>query len=843
MHPLCFFLLASLGMALCGAGASAQEEGNPSLRLSGVYPGGVRGNATENWGAYSFELTNFSEKDRQVRVLVLYEPQEHVQYGRDVWVPAHSSLSSWLLVGPAEQQASEGVREIQTLLYDRSEGKEVLIRPRGERVVRNRGVVYRKREPTTSILLDDEPPEALPFGTLPQPDSQNTESLTFARSFRLMLQLSDFVHRANAGPLPPMSEAFDGIDHFVIASNRIGKDPAGMQALRHWLQQGGKVWVMLDLIDPVVIAPLLGDSLDFQLVDRVSLTSLRIQTHPAGERMAEPALQEYERPVAFARVLLPANEAVRNTVNGWPIWFTRQVGRGEVVFTTLGFRGWVRPRGANEIATAPQGSPRFPVPIPPLDQVGLVLQPQRDPAAFSVESFQPLLTEEIGYSVVGRDTVILTVGVFLLAGLVLGIALRRSRRPELLGWLGPAAALGAAAAFLLIGESSRRSAPPTLAVAQVVNAVSGQEEAAVHGLMAVYRPDSGPTEARTDRGGFFEVDMAGIEGQTRRLVVTDRDAWHWENLTLPAGVRAAPFRDTVRIEQPIRAIARLGPEGLEGKLTGPLADLADAIVHTPSGRNLAVKLGSDGAFRAGTSDVLPKGEFLSGTVLSDRQQQRQKIYRALLDRPRLIQASGGHNVLLAWGKPFDSPFVLAPPRDGETTSQRRVGNALFVIPLSLERPAPGGSVTIPAPLIGYQRIVDAGSIRPVLESNDNIDMHLRFQLPTEVLPFQVERARLSLKIDAPSRRVTISGREDSRKVELEHADSPLDPLRVEITQGQLLRLDAEGGLHLNLTISESRPGAGAGSGGRGPREMLQFGEKWIIDYLELEVGGRAAPPE
>ncbi len=730
-------------------------------------PGGVRGNATEGWGSYIFGLTNLGDTDRLARVLVLYEPEEHVQYGRDVWVPAHSVLSSWMLVGPANQQAPEGIREIQNLLYDRTDGKETLVRPRGERVVRSRGVVYRKREPSTTKMLDDEIPEPPPFGRLPQPDSQNEESLTFVRGFRFMLQLSDYVHRVNAGPMPPMREAFDGIDHFVIASNRIGRDPAGMQALRHWLQQGGKVWVMLDIVDPEVIAPLLGDALDFQLVDRVGLTSFRVHSHPAGERMPDPPTQEHDQPVAFARILLPANESVRNSVNGWPMWFTRQVGRGEVVFTALGFRGWVRPRQPNEPVPFVHASPQFPIPISPLDQVGLVLQPQREKEPFRIESFQPMLTEEIGYSVVGQGTVLLTFGAFLLSGLALGMGLRRSSRPEFLGWLGPAIALAAAGVFLLIGESSRRSAPPTLATAQIVDAVSGQGEAAVHGLMAVYSPDSDPIKAGTDNGGFFDLDMVGIEGQTRRLVVTDRDAWHWENLFLPAGVRSAPFHATVRLDKPIRAVAHLGPEGLEGKLTGPFSDLADALVNTPSGRNLAIHLSPDGSFRAGNADILPKGEFLSGAVLSDQQQQRQKIYRALLDRPRAIHAAAGHNVLLAWGQPFDLPFVLAPAKaERESTAQRHVGSALFFIPLTLERPTPGGSVTIPAPLISYQRLVEAGSIRPVMESNEGIDMHLRFQLPTEVLPFQVERARLRLKIDCadPARRRLRTGGRPSRGV-------------------------------------------------------------------------------
>ena len=33
-------------------------------------------------------------------------------------------------------------------------------------------------------------------------------------------------------------------------------------ALRQWLEGGGRVWVMLDLVEPEVVAPLLGNALE-----------------------------------------------------------------------------------------------------------------------------------------------------------------------------------------------------------------------------------------------------------------------------------------------------------------------------------------------------------------------------------------------------------------------------------------------------------------------------------------------------------------------------------------------------------------------------------------------------
>jgi hypothetical protein len=99
-----------------------------------------------------------------------------------------------------------------------------------------------------------------------------------------------------------------------------------------------------------------------------------------------------------------------------------------------------------------------------------------------------------------------------------------------------------------------------------------------------------------------------------------------------------------------------------------------------------------------------------------------------------------------------------------------------------------------------------------------------------VLPFRVERARLLTRINAPGRKVTVSGRADGRFVEVHQANSPLDPIRLDITEARFLHLDEEGGLHLNLDVSALLR---RGGGGKNQKE-----DKWAIDYLEVEVTGR-----
>jgi hypothetical protein len=213
-------------------------------------------------------------------------------------------------------------------------------------------------------------------------------------------------------------------------------------------------------------------------------------------------------------------------------------------------------------------------------------------------------------------------------------------------------------------------------------------------------------------------------------------------------------------------------------------------------------------------------------VLSDRQQRRQTLYREALRRPTL-QVGEGRNVLFAWAEPIDLHFQLLP--EGRT-----VGSALLAIPLRLEPPVAGERMTIPGPLVPYRRVQAEGLTRPTLEFDQRADLHLRFQLPAVVLPFTVEQARLVAKIDAPGRRVTIAGRSGNEQVELHRVESPLDPIRVEITEARLLRLDEDGGLHLNVDLGELPGGSGTG------RRTIPAADQWKIEYLELEVTGQAS---
>jgi hypothetical protein len=814
-----------LALLLLCPPAPAQTDGGQPLRLKGLYPAGARASTTDGWGAFQFSVQNLSDQDRDASVLVFHGDSPQVHYGRDLWGPANSVMSSWMLVGPGAKRTGHS-NEIQSLLYERAGGAQRLLLPATEERLRSRVVLYRGREPSITVVLEDAAQEQV-YGQLPQPEARDDEVVRLLKTFRHARGLSQLVNTVPPGWLLPEPQALDGIDLFVIASARVAHEPAGIEALRHWLEQGGKAWVLLDLVDEQVAAALLGEALDFHVVDRVGLTTTRVETI-FDESLGAPLEQQHERPVELVRVLLPPGEQVEFAVNGWPAAFTRQVGRGEVLFTTLGARGWFRPRTRNDPRSPYEELPSLPVPLPPLLVFAERLQPPLHERELPTQALQHLLKEEIGYDIVPRRTVALIFAAVLGGALTLVIALRRSRHPELVGWLGPVTAVGGMLAFVLLGESSRRAAPPYVAVAQVVTPAPGHEEAALHGLVAVYGPDSGRIELGVRNGGFFEVDAAGLESD-RRMVMTDMRAWHWDNLWLPAGVRFGPFRYAAPLAARISASARFGPHGVEGTINaGPFDDLSDAVLNTEGGRALSVRIVGDGAFQTGSEDALASGQFIAGAVLTDEQRLRQGVFRELLKPAVLGEQRAQADVLFAWSKPIDMHFTIPQ-------GARLGGAALLAVPVHWTRSPAGQTVTVPGPFVSYRRLLAGKSVMPTLTSHRDTDMDLRFQVPPVVLPMKVQRARLAIKIDAPSRQVIIAGKSAKGSVELQRVENPLAPIRIDITQESVLQLDAQGRLHLTVTVSDLAAGRNAE-----PR-ALGGEHRWTIEYLDLEVTGQTAP--
>jgi hypothetical protein len=708
---------------------------------------------------------------------------------------------------------------VKTLLIERSGGREVVLNNPGEQML------Y-----ASYLPVQQDASGAAVIG-----DGNDTEMVTAFVLARFERRLSGRLIHLYGDFLPPTPETLQGVDQVLLCGNRLAGDGAGVAALRRWLYDGGNLWIALDRVDPATVSLLLGDGVACHVVDRVGLTEWNIVGTSRSEReearTAPPQrIGDLDRPVEMVRVEAPGLR-ITHTVNDWPAALWLPAGKGKVLITTLEGRAWVRPRLKTDLpALEPQNPAAGFIATEPLRRLSLEFPSQRQRPTFEPRNWSGCVSEQVGYRIVGRAPVAAVLGVFCLGLLVLGIRLARRDRLARLGWIGPAAALGTALILVLMGQLSRRSVPSTAVTAQFVEAAPHVADLRVHGLLALYNQQESSEPLGVRDGGILFPDHAQQnQSAAQRMVWTDLGAWHWENLSLPAGLHLAPFEYATKTGQPLAARVTFGPRGLAGTWEpGPFQDTADALIAIPGERNLAVRLASGGTFTAGPDDVLAPGQFLAATVLSDEQRRRRMIYEKLLADPKRPYPS--QPMFLAWAAPLDMKFHVPH-------GARQTGAALVAIPLELQRPEPGSRLLIPSPFLAPRPVLMADATsswyNPSLHSwlgpsQRGGHMMMRYQLPPEILPVRLERAMLSINLTAPSRTLTITTAIDGNIVSLATRDSPAGTIRVEVGADQL-RLDAQGGVLLGIKI-----GAHPSSSATAP--------EWKINEVQLQLEGQALEP-
>src|SRR5205814_871763 len=111
--------------------------------------------------------------------------------------------------------------------------------------------------------------------------------------------------------------------------------------------------------------------------------------------------------------------------------------------------------------------------------------------------------------------------------------------------------------------------------------------------------------------------------------------------------------------------------------SGSFKGLSDAILTGRTREPSSLRLAPDGSFASGSADVLPAGQYLSGAVLTDRQQRRQAVYRQFHTGtgPRHLM---GRDLLMVWADAPDVPIL-------HDEGARIVGSVLMAVPLEFER--------------------------------------------------------------------------------------------------------------------------------------------------------------
>ncbi|MCE9591883.1 MAG: hypothetical protein K8S99_15330 [Planctomycetes bacterium] len=786
--PLCstritrWFVLAAIGLFIAAPAPAQNPE--PDLFSAGT-TSGVSAYRPGRWSVLRSAVENPSEQSVEVLLTHSFTTQPQVQFATRLRLPPMSRRWVDQLVRLPENIKGKQAG-LQLLLIDPSASAER---------------VFADGRQESSMRVDGEGPVT---GLLGDPDDDDEAAM--ANLVRRSVGSRPRNPLLTPGAFPSDPAGYEPLDGLFLTADHNPLDPAQTAALRSWLIAGGRLWVMLDQVDPAFLTALLRDDAPVELIDRVPLSTVTFEGFPESRR-------DFDPPVTMAR-LLPGSARVLHKVNGWPAALRWNIGEGFVIATTLSPRAWQDARRKT---------------VEPLQM--LAADFLRAPAVYRPVSadFEPLARGQVGYSIVGRTTVLAMMLLFIAMLVLPGIVLTQRRRGEWTALLGACAALIVVAVFILIGAVTRRQAPTTLAWATLAHVTPSQDAASLTGLVSVYAPEAGLGPVESHGQGIAWPTQTDAQGSLRRLTWTDHEQWEWQPLELPSGaVRLFDVRTVVPISADLTARATFDESGLVGVMppSGGRAWEEPAIVTARSVMPISPR--PDGRFTLTAEPTAPVTTGASSTPLT-RRAAIQRLVSHRFTQPTLI----------GWAEPIASGLALP-----QESVQR--GGCIMAVPLRIDPPRPGARIRIPSELLAIQSVRSpvGDPVAPVYNQmtgtwdgafNASLRATIRFTLPPAVASLRLESAAVRLDIRAPRRRVELITYDNARARPLEQWESPGGEARVLLEGDRLPPVTPEGFIYLTVQVHDPRE--------RGTTDEDSSEIPWSIRGMSLELLGVTGPAD
>ena len=832
-------------LACCQTSVAGATEKKPDLAYTVQFLSdlGVSTIVPEKWNSLPITLTNGRSEPRDLICSTYFGQDTSLQYGRRVWVPPQSLLriDHPVLIPKCDQEKGRNL-ELHSLIFDRSTSQESLVRNEGGAFRHDGALLVTHETRNTAIIgkpsLADIDPRA--------------DIIDLLMGCRVDLQMNNRLSFLGDGFLPDDTTGFDAMDQIVMIDDLFADDLAALSALRRWLHAGGRLWIMLDRVNPVVLELLLGDDFTGYVVDRIGLTSVRVDEAPSPSDLegtiGETA--EYDDPVELVRMSV-ADMKVTHLVNGWPAAMTARLGEGKLLITTLGARGWMkeRPSGVAQ-STEPQFMSRY-KPSAAMATLSEDFFRLREPPLLSSSAIEPQVGEYIGYSILSWWLIVGTLMLFSISVVAIGVWLMRCDKLEHLVWIGSALAISVSLFLIQAGRSTRQGIPGMTASVQIVHAIRGTDDLVSDGLISTYQPDGSEYPIEVQHGGRLIPDKTGMEQTPRRMVTTDLGAYYWETVRQPPGVRTTPFEHSETTADRITASISFDSQGIIGKFTGKVPPGADAILATRDGR-LGVSVKSEGQFVARGDDLFEKDQYLGAGLLTDEQDRRRRTLKEVLDNPKRRDYPDRPQ-LMFWSGPWDNGFRFA-----ESLEKR--GASLIAVPVVIERPPSGTEIMIPSPMLSYvtRRNPDGTQSSAMW----NVARHewqersspgltwLSFQIPQVLTPLVGRRARIDLKVTGPIGQIEILGLKNGNVTSLKTIANPVGSSSIEITDADVLSIDDQGLLSLGVNAGRFDPAAGTPNGSdktsserpipsSNPNAKANY---WRIESLALQLWAETTAP-
>ncbi len=812
--------------------AGAQEvEADPAKkpRLS-VGSGGMQRHVPGRWAMLAVSGRNPTDSDIEGEVSVVVGTESNLQFSRRVWVPAGARRQSALPIQiPANIESEQHQIDIAWMELTRTSGGTEQFE------------VNAVGSPQTvqSLLLSEEESRAAVM--LDRPDSEDiaaneeladiSTTLNVGRDLAIESTRDSGLFYLHGDFWPSSPVGLDAVDQIIIASDRVLQDTLSIARLRSWIQSGGKLWLMVDQVSHDTAQTLLGDLCCYSEVDRVELNEFEMVTvdrHTSFQAQQSESWSE-EIPVELVRVVAEADD-VFCSIDGWPTAFRKRLGSGEVLFTTLGARGWLK-----------DAQPMLVYQSLSRDVFG-----RRPIESTSTAELISFVDDEIGYEIPGRKVVATLFGLHLLVVVAAGVWLARNKNLQYLAAVVPIASLLTAVAFFALGNRKANAIPSTVATSQIVRNLPHSSETKIHTVAAVYSQDSQPLGIVSSSNSTSMLRDGLSDGEVKRIQWDDSGQSKWLFVKQPPGVvRHVEIDSTQELSEPWVVRGTFTDQGFTGTVFGVRADRCeDAVVVATPAPSLAVELdpNSEGSFSSSADDVLAADQFIRSTMVSNVQRDRQQLIRDLLANE--IPPFGNQPIMLVWTDPVYSGVEFD---DGF----KRSGSALVSLPIELQSQPSGSKFQVPASFMQIRPFAGARGSTAIfnwrtaqwIEMSKPSEAELRCDLPRVLLPCELTRANVTIKLSAPSRTLQVKAFIDGEFVTVFEKRDPSGLLRFSIDDAKALQLDDQGGLILSLAISASEDelleaeAAANSTEASTSRVVNPSRSTWKVDYFHVDVEG------
>lgn len=801
-------------------------------------------------------IVNEQDKRDTVTVIANVVGRPGEQFARQVTLEGGAAKSLDIPLYLDEKTQGTFIEVSCTLWVERN-GKLTLIQREGEAIEQKMRFSIEQEPVITATLLNPPPRQFLDW-EWPKITSYPTydwlvATRTGAGHQRVTMDLENYA-------LPNELVDWDSIDNLVISDSRIFQNYAALRTLKSWLLSGGRAWIMLDHVDARHIRPLLLAGQFVNVIDESEVTDAILDSSMAITAEARNTRFQSNQGVKLVKVEQSGGE-VSHTVNSWPAAIWMPIGDGELLLTTLGSGAWVQP--SKNKAASP--SPATNRPGSDDEEAGAVSEETLKRSSYELYQsdfeLQPWVgplgdrfhqsrvrtmpkspgleypVSQIGFQVLSRQTVAMSLVAFCLLLGGVGYWLQRAKRNEWIGWAAPALSL-LVGCGLAVGASALRSdIPEGWHRIQVIQA-DGKDRAFIFEESAMYRsqPTAFPFKVDTDavvdpQIGVATRDFRTTQTNLEQTAVTS-DGW-------PTGI----WRMESQIGANERAGAAVGTwskQGLEIQFPKELKDLESPLLSQPRAPKSSLKKMSDELWGVTEDSTLPPNEYaIASGLVDDRFFRRAEVLSESFAptggeaRPKSLQVMG-------WGKITAAQLAW----DENGTANAGSGDALWRLPLVRQAPHLNSAILIPPAMITWSPVAtDVGTSGAFVRSKGEwtgpftnpMSTGIKPQLPEEVFPLKSAQVRLASRIRAAGRNVTFYARTKNGKKEIGKSFSPQQVIRLDVTDAEVLEALNRQELDFIVEVSDlvEKP----------KKEDVEKGYvqavEWQIEYLWITVEGIA----